>query len=69
MIISFINNELFVKFYDLIQDPDEINDISNDKNFENTVNEMFNYLKENRYDIIKLKLKNLKKINNNLIQV
>ena len=51
------------------KDPMEIEDISNNKEYEKQIFQMFNYLKNSRFHIINEKLKNLQKINNNFIQI
>ena len=69
MIAAFVKHELFIKFYEIQKDPMEIEDISNNKKYETEIFQMFNYLKNNRFHIIKDKLKNLQKINNKFIQI
>ena len=69
MIVVFTKNELFIKFYEIQKDPLEIDDLSNNEKYEVQIFEMFNYLKNCRFHIINVKIKNLQKINNKFIQI
>ena len=69
MIAAFIGSELFIKFYNLDQDIDEMNDVSKDKNYAEIMNKMFNYLKTSRREIVLKKLNMLNKVNNQFIQI
>ena len=52
MIVAFVKDELFIKFYEIQKDPMEIEDISNNKKYETEIFQMFNYLKNSRFHII-----------------
>ena len=68
MLLSILNDEIFFKFYNIIDDPDEINDISQDENYKEEIKFFFDFLFKTRKDILSTKLKSIKKIHNNFIK-
>ena len=69
MLVAFLENELFIKLYNIKEDIDETNDISNKNENSEVINNMFNYLKKNRKDIILNKLKLISKVHNNFLKI
>ena len=68
MLLSILNNEIFFKFYNIINDPDEINDISQDENYKEEIKFFFDFLLRNRKNILSSKLKSIKKLHNTFIK-
>lgn len=69
MLVIFLENELFIKLYNLKEDIDETNDISNKSENSKIINNMFEYLKKNRKGIILDKLKLINKVHNNFLKI
>ena len=65
----FLENELFIKLYNLKEDIDETNDISNRTENSKIINNMFEYLKKNRKSIVLNKLKLINKVHNNFLKI
>ena len=68
MLLSILNDEIFFKFYNIINDPDQLNDISHDENYKEEIKFFFDFLLRTRKDILFSKLKLIKKIHNPFIK-
>tara|TARA_Y100000591_G_scaffold333342_2_gene376016 strand:+ start:955 stop:2553 length:1599 start_codon:yes stop_codon:yes gene_type:complete len=67
MIVSIINDEIFIKFYDIFLDLDETNDVSADESYAKEMIFFFNFLLESRKEILSIKFKSVKKIHNKFL--
>lgn len=69
MIVVFFDDQLYIKLYDLIEDIDEIKDLSNEEQYSNIVKYIFNFLAIKRFKIVNKKIKLLKKVHNKFLKI